>query len=63
MHHFTPESHRHYLAEIERQVQPRTRDFGRASSRPNLRKGFANVPAMLAVVALLLAGAAGGGLL
>ena len=59
MHDINPDSHRHYLNEIERQAAPRKRDFQKPVAKG--RPAMASLALTLAM--LVLGGLAGGGLL
>lgn len=57
-----PETHRHHLAEIERQLNPGSRPFFKMADRTTISERMRNVPAALIAV-LLIVGFAGGSML
>lgn len=60
MFDINPDSHRHHLSEIARQVAPKTRPFDRNAERGGRR---VLSQAMLALAAFVFGGVAGGTLL
>ena len=58
-----PESHRHHLAELERQIQPRSRPYPNEADRGVFLERIRNAPVALAIAAFILGGFAGGSLL
>ena len=58
-----PETHRYHLAELERQMQPRSRPFADGPSRADFLQRVRTAPAALAIASFILGGFAGGTLL
>jgi len=63
MFDINPETQRHHLAEIERQMQPRLRSYSGEVGKSVLSERVRNAPVALAAVFFLLGGLAGGTLL
>jgi len=63
MFDINPETHRHHLAEIERQMQPGSKPFRKAPDRKTISERMQNAPAAFIAVLLILGGFAGGTML
>ncbi|MBF9059363.1 hypothetical protein HKCCSP123_09220 [Rhodobacterales bacterium HKCCSP123] len=60
MFDINPETHRHHLAEIERQIRSLARSNPVEVGKPALSERVRNAPAALAAVFFMLGGLAGG---